>query len=116
MSSSRGNEIGCENLIQSHQGPIFLFPAVPEDYSGDFKDYYSRGAFVVSASIKDGKITAVTVKSLAGMKCSIDISSKFDKTPTVRCRDDRPQIDTSVENDRYLSFETDAGKTYEFVF
>ena len=110
-----GGKIDCENLIQSQQGPIFLFPAVPEGYSGDFKDYHAQGGFVVSAKCVKGKVKKARIRSLAGMKCSIDIRTRFDRIPKTRCPGSSKKIQAHIEEGRYLSFETEPGKTYELV-
>jgi len=110
-----GGKVGTENLIQSHQGPIFLFPAAPENFTGQFKDYHARGGFMVSAKMAKGKVKEVKIHSRAGMKCMLDVSKGFDKAPEVRDLEDNKMIETKIEKGRYLSFETDTGKTYDFL-
>ena len=108
-----GGEIGCENLLQSHQGPLFFFPAVPAGYSGGFKDYRARGAFLVSAEMNKGRLEQANITSRIGGKCTIDIS-RFRKAPTVR-QEGGSQVATRVQGGKtrqYLNFETSADKRY----
>ncbi len=56
-----------EMLIQSHTGTIELFPAIPASWKDvSFKTLRTEGAFLVSAEKQNGKVTRVTVRSLAG--------------------------------------------------
>lgn len=57
-------------LLQSWGRKIRVFPAVPSQW-GDvqFEDLRTEGAFLVSASRKDGKTTAIRIESLAGEPC-----------------------------------------------
>lgn len=69
-------------LLQSWGGKIRVFPAVPSRW-GDvqFEDLRTEGAFLVSASRKDGKTTAIRIESLAGEPCIL----RTDMTnPTVK--------------------------------
>lgn len=106
-----GGEIGCENLIQSHQGPVFLFPAVPEDYTGEFHDYHARGGFVFSARMEAGRLRFVSIKSLAGCRCVLGMS-RFEHVPTVKRLTEHAAVDVSVESGRTMSFATECGASY----
>ena len=106
-----GGGIGCENLLQSHQGPLFLFPAVPAGYSGEFKDHRARGAFLVSAQMNRGRLDQVNIISQAGGKCVLDIS-RFQKVPAVRREGAAGRLPTRVQARHYLCFETSAGGRY----
>jgi len=110
-----GSPFTCENLIQSHQGPIFLFPAVPAQYTGEFKNYRARGAFLVSAVMKQGRITGVTIHSQAGCPCCVDIS-RCRSVPRVWSRGDGREIKTRRQGraGRYICFPTVAGTAYDF--
>ncbi|HHJ10171.1 MAG TPA: alpha-L-fucosidase [Bacteroidetes bacterium] len=67
---------GAQNIhdmfIQSWDGTIRVFPAVPDAW-GDivFHDLRTEGAFLVTASRKDRKTQFVRIKSLAGEPCHI---------------------------------------------
>jgi alpha-L-fucosidase 2 len=54
-------------LIQSHTGIVRLFPAIPALWSDvAFERLRTVGAFLVSAQMKDGKITGIVVESEKG--------------------------------------------------
>jgi alpha-L-fucosidase 2 len=56
-----------EMLLQSHGGRVILFPAVPHRWtSARFTRLRAEGAFVVSATMRDGHVDEVTVHSDSG--------------------------------------------------
>lgn len=55
-----------ECLMQSYQGTIRLFPNWPFQKDAAFQDLRAVGAFLVSASLKGGKVTEVKVVSEVG--------------------------------------------------
>lgn len=56
-----------EMYLQSWGGKVRIFPAVPDTWAdGEFVDLRAEGGFVVSATRRDSKTTAVTVKSARG--------------------------------------------------
>lgn len=59
-------------LIQSWGGTIRVFPGVPDDWKDvTFDKLRAEGAFLVSASRKNGKAEWVRVESLAGEPCHV---------------------------------------------
>lgn len=61
-----------EMLLQSHSGVIRIFPAIPENWANvSFEKLRARGAFLVSAVRKNGKVTACKVFSEKGGHLSI---------------------------------------------
>lgn len=57
-------------LLQSWGGKIRVFPAVPSRWEDvQFQNLRTEGAFLVSASRKEGKTTGIRIKSLAGELC-----------------------------------------------
>ena len=58
-----------EMLLQSHTDTIRIFPAVPEAWKNiKFDHLRARGAFLLSAEKKDGKIVSVKILSEKGKK------------------------------------------------
>jgi len=56
-----------EMLIQSYSGNIVLFPAIPVSWRDiQFNTLRTEGAFLVSATMKDKRVTTVTVQSEQG--------------------------------------------------
>jgi alpha-L-fucosidase 2 len=54
-------------LLQSHTGIVRIFPAIPDSWSDvSFTTLRAEGAFLISASKKNGRVTAVTVTSERG--------------------------------------------------
>ena len=60
-----------ECLMQSYNGTIRLFPNWPLEKDAEFHQLRAAGAFLVSASLKDGKVSQVEVFSEAGSKLKI---------------------------------------------
>jgi hypothetical protein len=60
-----------EMLMQSHEGVIRLFPCWPMDQNARFADLRARGAFLVSAELKNGRIDGVLVTSERGRPCTV---------------------------------------------
>ncbi len=65
-----------EMLIDSDDGRIRIFPAVPSDWKElSFKDLGAEGAFRISAVMYEGEVHQVKVKSLAGNRCTLILRS-----------------------------------------
>lgn len=68
-------------LLQSRNGIIKVFPAVPPDFTGSFDRLLAEGAMEVSAKMKNGKVLSVRIKSLRGGRVSL--LDPFSKTPSI---------------------------------
>ena len=61
-----------EMLLQSHTGVIKVFPAIPESWqNASFRNMRAMGAFLITASYKDGKAEYIKVQSEKGGKLKI---------------------------------------------
>jgi len=60
-----------ECLIQSYNGTIRLFPNWPMTKDAEFHNLRAAGAFLVSAALKDGKVTGIEIVSEAGSELKI---------------------------------------------
>jgi len=98
-----------EMMLQSWDGILRVFPGWPRSVKASFRDLRAEGAFLVSASWADGKVTTWRVKSEAGGPCrlypawdgGVQVTGGDGKTVTVRS-----------EAEGTMSFETQAGQTY----
>jgi hypothetical protein len=62
-----------ECLLQSYNGIIRLFPNWPIEKDAEFNNLRAAGAFLLSASLKDGKVSQVEIFSEAGMPLKIKV-------------------------------------------
>jgi alpha-L-fucosidase 2 len=92
-----------EMLIQSHNNLIRIFPTTPPSWGDiEFKDLRARGAFVVSAAMKNGEVDFVKIVSEAGKTCRIKYP--FGNQPCYMNGSQVNYLDI-------LSFETKPGET-----
>ena len=62
----------AEMLMQSHDGFIYLLPALPSVWpDGEITGLVARGGFVIDLSWKNGKIEKVTITSTIGGNCRL---------------------------------------------
>jgi len=67
----------CEMLLQSQTGQIELLPALPAAWpTGSVNGLRARGGFEVDIAWKDGKLTAVTLRSITGTGGTLRYGSK----------------------------------------
>ena len=58
-------------LLQSWDGAIRIFPRWPSQIDVGFRDFRAEGAFLVSASMENDKVTRFRIKSLKGGVCRV---------------------------------------------
>ena len=62
-----------EMLVMHKHNAINVFGAVPSSWKdAEFSRMRTRGAFLVSAQMKNGKVTRVEIESLAGERCIVN--------------------------------------------
>lgn len=100
-----------EMLIQSHADSIEVFPAVPSSWqSASFEKLRTEGAFVFSATRKDGAVSEVRIESEKGGVCRL-------KNPFAEAEFEvvggAPTTVQTVGED--LVFKTDAGQVVQLI-
>jgi hypothetical protein len=60
-----------ECLMQGYKGTIRLFPNWPAGKDAEFHKLRAAGAFLVSASLKNGKVEYIRIRSEAGGQLNI---------------------------------------------
>ena len=99
-----------ENFLQSHTGVIHLFPAVPDNFTGEFENFGAQGGFIVAASKTLEGIQSVTVKSLAGNPCTL--VNPWPGKGVEIAQPDGPSRNQDDEQGK-LIFDTKIGGTYQ---
>jgi alpha-L-fucosidase 2 len=60
-----------EMMVQSYNGVIRVFPAVPDDWKGGFYNFRVSGGFLVSSRKKGKKVEYISIYSTAGGACKV---------------------------------------------
>ena len=100
----------AEMLVQSQTPSIQILPALPTAWpDGSVNGLMARGNFEISnLSWKDGKLTSLTIKSLSGGVCRL--------STTTALKGDISNLRTEHKAEQMeYSFDTKAGKTYNFI-
>lgn len=96
-----------EMLMQSHEGIIRLFPVWDRNRDAAFTTLRAYGAFLVSASVRGGKLGPVTVFSEKGRPCALQVPGAGKLT----VRNGNREIPVSEENGVFR-FDTRPGESY----
>lgn len=96
-----------EMLLQGHEGIIRLFPCWDKKSPASFENLRADGAFLVSAELKNKKISSIKIKSLKGRNCNVD----FAYVKSVKRESDGAEI-PFTRNGNIISFETQADEVY----
>ena len=99
-----------EMLLQSHEGKIRVFPAIPSKFASAFT-LRAEGAFMVSSVIDSlGNIPFVEIKSLVGKECRIQNPWDDDLVQVVT--QNNRNVNIEVNKDNVISFKTTIGESY----
>ena len=99
-----------EMLMQSYEGIIRLFPCWNKKSNASFTNLRADGAFLVSAELKDEKISSIKIKSLKGRTCNVESA---DIKNVIR-ESDNKEVDFK-RNKNIISFETEENETYNLI-
>lgn len=127
----------AEMFMQSHDGFIYLLPALPSVWkSGSIKGLVARGGFVIDMDWKDGKVTDLTIQSREGGNCRLRIGVPLKgngirkakgenpnplfavpeiKTPLISSKATLKVKELNLDKNTLLyDLKTEKGKTYNF--
>lgn len=97
-----------EMLLQSHEGKIRVFPAIPKHWEGAFT-LLARNAFIVSSSInKEGDILGINIVSQKGNICKVQSPWKGKKIVVIS----KGGAVHYKQMDGVVSFRTEPGASY----
>lgn len=101
-----------EMILQSFDGLIRVFPALPSDWSGRFAGLRAVGAFLVSAAATDGAVDWIVVSSERGGPCRVanPWPGRAAEVRDVACGDLVVASDAPI-----LAFDTGSGSTYRLT-
>lgn len=97
-----------ECLMQSYQGTIRLFPNWPMNQDARFQDLRAAGAFLVSATLKDGNVTSVRIVSEAGAPLKMELP--WNKCTIVKNKKTTTRIHSAI-----VDMKTEKGDSIEFI-
>jgi hypothetical protein len=101
-----------EMLIQSYDGIIRVFPAVPEEWTAKFYTLRAVGGFLISSQITRGQVLWIKIKSEISGECKI-------QNPWTGCQatllDCGTKENISTEKGDILIFTAKQGHTYEIT-
>lgn len=99
-----------ECLMQSYNGVINLFPNWDMSVDASFSTLRSQGAFLISASVCDGDVSAVTCHSEKGNM--FRMYSPWTTDVVVVTASDGQRVNAKL-NDNIIEFPTTSGQTYK---
>jgi hypothetical protein len=104
-----------EMLLQSNEGKIRIFPAIPDGWATSFK-LLARGAFLVSSEMqKDGTIPGIYIESLKGNECRIVNPWPNSEVVIRNLGDKNKQVSQKVLEKNVIVFKTLPDQSYLIV-
>ena len=124
-----------EMLLQSHDGAIYLLPALPDAWGkGHVSGLRARGGFSVDMAWEDHKITSLTIHSALGGNCRIRVNNAIkglglksasgnnpnafyqllDPAKPIIKHSDQP-LDNKLPQSWLYDLKTEKGRTYKII-
>lgn len=104
-----------EMLIQSNEGKIRLFPAVPDGWESSFT-LLARGAFLVSSELKnDGTIPGVHIESRKGNICQLVNPWPGSEISIIGLSESKDLVKFKMIEKNVIVFKTSPGQKYLIV-
>lgn len=105
------NRLTPESFLLSYQS-LNVFPAIPKGHSAQFENLRAQGAFLVSASRnEEGRVTALSVQSLAGNPLKLRNPWPGEKVTIV---DGAGKSVEPEQTRHHILLTTEPGQTYHF--
>ena len=102
-------------LLQSNEGKIRIFPAVPSGWTPAFK-LLARGAFIVTSKMKDdGSIPGVQIESLKGNTCKIVNPWGEQAISVLKTKNKNLRVNHKIINNNCIEFQTEEGESYLII-
>ncbi len=99
-----------EMLLQSHRNMIEVFPAIPSNWRDvSFTDLRGRGAFLVSATMVDGAVSQISIKSEKGGTLRLRLPDKDMIVDCVSKHSITPNVSLQLRLHRVRQYHCDAG-------
>ncbi|UCH13599.1 MAG: glycoside hydrolase family 95 protein [Bacteroidales bacterium] len=128
----------AEMLLQSHDGYIFVLPALPDSWPrGEVKGLVARGGYEIDMSWEKGKVKTLAIHSRLGGNCRIRLFQEIESTCDAKLNKangantnplysvneiKKPVISAKakitkpeLKETQVYDFMTESGKTYTFV-
>ena len=103
----------AEMLLQSHSDTLQLLPALPSTWpTGSIHGLRAVGNFEVNQDWKNGRLSAVVIKSESGRECAVKYAGIA--SHAVYC--DGSEVPYRMVDSNTIVFATEAGKWYEIDF
>jgi hypothetical protein len=99
-----------EMQMQSHEGIIRLFPCWDKKSPASFENLRANGAFLVTAELKDERVTSLKIKSLMGRPCTVQCNG----IKSVVRASDNAEIPFECKGNT-VTFETQADTSYTLI-
>lgn len=95
-------------MLQSHNGIIRIFPAMPFAWKdASFYKYRAEGGFIVSATRENGRTKFIKIESLAGAKCKIKVD--WDNDVKLGYKSDQKNV-VLKRNGQFIDINLEKGK------